>query len=86
MIHSSKGDMSTVYPVEVMLKVALFRKALCMSTIGLHPAPPTASIPSKYHTIVVSHAEKKGFLSNVKRFDSLLMVGMHYFTYFYSAI
>ncbi|KAK2189339.1 hypothetical protein NP493_109g07042 [Ridgeia piscesae] len=40
---------------------------------GLHPAPPTASIPSKYHTIVVSHAEKKGFLSNVKRFDSLIM-------------
>jgi len=82
MLHNSKGNMSIVYPVEVMLKLALFRKALCMSPVGLHPAPPTASIPSKYHTIVVSHAEKKGFLSNVKRFDSLIMVGMHSFTYF----
>lgn len=40
---------------------------------GLQPAPPTASIPSKYQTIVVHNADKMGFSSNVKRFNSLIM-------------
>ena len=51
------------------VKIAIIIATLCLFSIGPAASTASASIPSKYQTLVIDNSENKGFLSKTKRFN-----------------
>ena len=60
----------SVYPQPInCIKCLVKNPKILLTFIGHSISAATASIPSKYQTIVIGNADRKGFLTKSRRFN-----------------